>query len=77
MSSSSEPFPKGDEMGPDVPDETKASMTEATLHIKAFSALLRKLGSMVEPRFTVSLFCYLFLSSTSSVTLSYSSSPRD
>lgn len=61
VTSSSEPFRKGDEMGLDVPDETNATMTEALLHIKAFSTSLKKLGNTVEPGFVVSFFCCLLL----------------
>lgn len=54
VSSSSEPFPKGHELGPDVPDETNAARNQDALHIKAFSTSFWKLGDTVEPGFTVS-----------------------
>lgn len=75
--SSLEPFPKGDDLGPDMPDETKAAMNEAALHIKAFSKSIQKLGNTVEPGFTVSFFCCVLPYWISCVDLAYSSSPRD
>lgn len=52
-------FSKVSELGPDVPEETKAVMDGATEEMKLFCSSIQRLGLSVEPRFMVSP-CHLF-----------------
>lgn len=59
-----EPFPKGSEMEPEIPEEVKEAMMESTTNVKVLSASLHKLGYSVELRFEViapSVFKNLYL----------------
>lgn len=65
-------FPRASELGPDVPEETRAAKDGVSEEMKLFCSAVRRVGLSMEPGFSVRFFmpCDLFCAQGSS-------SPRD